>query len=146
MTEMTEEITEAQKAEVLASLELIDLYEEIQNRAGISVEARAAADIAKSEGKEPCFIVAANRQFVYRPLGRKEWRHQLKAQNEKIAAAGDDIVSIAEIKEDAKEEMVKSALIYTEVTDLPAGVVEVLADAILLESGFGPPESEPIRL
>ncbi len=146
MSESTQEITEELQSRVLASVDLIDLYEEIQNRAGITPEAKAAADKAKENGIQPSFIVAANRQYVYRPLGRKEWRTQLRVQNEKIAAAGEDLVAIAEIKEDAKEEMVQSAILYQEGDQLPAGIVEMLADAILIESGFGPPDSEPIRL
>ena len=33
-----------------------------------------------------------------------------------------------------------------EIDDLPAGVVDSLSDLILLSSGFGGPEIEPIKL
>jgi hypothetical protein len=136
------------KQEVLESLTIEELREEMRTRAGLSDIAKAEAKSAKKAGFAPSYLRIGGREFLYRALGRKEWREQIKAQNVKIVDAGEDHVLIAEIKEDAKEDMVKAGLLWTELGDseMPAGTIEMLADAILLESGFGPPESEPVRL
>jgi hypothetical protein len=142
----TTEITEDLKREVLESLDTVELYQEIQTRNNISEGAQAAADKAKEEGFEPMFIIVAGQQFVYRPMSRKEWRQHLKKQNVAIKAAEEDQTAIFEVQEDAKESLVEFALIYQESKVMPAGAVEILSDAILIESGFGPPDTEPIRL
>ena len=97
---------------------------------------------------DPIYLRVAGIEFVYRSLGRREWRTQIKQQNEAIIEAGDDLVGVAEAKEDAKEIMVDSAVLWksSKLKELPAGAVEVLSDAILLESGFGPPDTDPVKL
>jgi hypothetical protein len=142
----TIEITEELKAEVLASVDIIDLYTEIQNRNSIGAEAKAAAEKAKADGIAPMFIVIAGNQYVYRPVNRKEWREHLKKQNAALAEVGEDRAAAFEVQEDSKEALVYSALIYRDGSIVPAGAIDVLSDAILIESGFGPPETEPIRL
>jgi predicted HNH restriction endonuclease len=142
----TKEITQEIRQEVLKSLDVLELYQEIQDRNNISDEAKAAAEKAKAEGLVTMFIVIAGTQYVYRPINRKEWREHLKTQNKAIAEAGEDKVKIFEVQEDAKEALVEAALVYNESSVVPAGAIDILSDVILIESGFGPPETEPIRL
>lgn len=136
------------REQLLNGLSVDELQEELQHRASPSNEALKAIEKHKGEGFEPVYLRVSGIEFVYRSLGRKEWRVQIKTQNDIIIAAGEDLVAIAEAKEDAKEEMVASALLWkgTKREDLPAGAVEVLSDAILLESGFGPPDTDPVKL
>jgi hypothetical protein len=136
------------RQELLATLTNDDLLEELEKRAEPSPEAVKASEGAKKKSLVPVFIRISNIEFLYRSLNRKEWRSMVKDQNVAITEAGEDLVQIAEVKEDAKEKMVKAALIWSSFKgrNLPAGAVEVLADAILLESGFGPPDNEPIRM
>jgi hypothetical protein len=114
----------------------------------VSKEAKKAAADAKTEGFQPMYVKISGNEYVYRGVTRQEWRDLLQRQNLKIAESGEDAVKIAAIKEDEMEELVKASLIYpTEVNDnIAAGVVQSLADAVLLESGFAGPEMEPVRL
>jgi hypothetical protein len=133
----------------LNSVTLEELRAEIQSRMIVSDEAKAAAEELKSKDKnlEPVYIRIGDREFLYRALYRKEWRQQIFEQNKRVAEAGDDQALIMEITEDAKEAMVGSAILWcSNEGEMPAGVVEVLSDAVLYESGFGPPETEPVKL
>jgi hypothetical protein len=115
----------------------------------ISKEAQAAADKAKVDGHQPMYTVISAQEYVYRGITRAEWRDLLDRQNTKIADAGEDPVKVASIKEDEMENLVKAGLIYPDFEDnmkVGAGVVQSLADAVLLESGFAGPEVEPVRL
>ena len=115
----------------------------------ISKEAQAAADAAKEQGFQPLYTVISNQEYIYRGITRSEWRELLDRQNKNIADSGEDPVKIAAIKEDEMENLVKMGLIYPELdseAQIGAGVVQSLADAVLLESGFAGPEVEPVRL
>jgi hypothetical protein len=116
---------------------------------GISAEVQAAADKAKAQGFQPVYVKISGQEYLYRGVTRQEWRDLLQRQNQKIAAADEDLVKIAAIKEDEMEELVKTALMYPSLPangSIGAGVVQSLADAVLLESGFAGPEMEPVRL
>ena len=136
------------REETLASYTTEELLQEMELRAKPSTDAIDSSATAKEKGQAPVYMRVANIEFLYRSLSRKEWRKQSKEQNVSITEAGEDLVQIAEVREDAKEKMVKLATIWSshKGKDLPAGAIEVLADLILLESGFGPPESEPLRM
>lgn len=136
------------REEILSSFTTEELLQEMEVRAKPSTEATEASKEFKKKGQTPVYIRVANIEFLYRSLARKEWRKQSKEQNLAITEAGEDLVQIAEVREDSKEKMVKYATLWSshKGKDLPAGAVEVLADLILLESGFGPPESEPLRM
>ena len=115
----------------------------------ISKKAQAAADAAKSDGFQPMYTMISNQEYVYRGVTRSEWRELLDRQNKKILEAGEDPVKVASIKEDEMENLVKAGLIYPELGDdsqVGAGIIQSLADAVLLESGFAGPEVEPVRL
>ena len=115
----------------------------------ISKEAQAAANAAKEQGFQPMYTTISTREYVYRGITRAEWRELLDRQNTNIAEAGEDPVKIAAIKEDEMENLVKTGLLYPELNDkaqIGAGVIQSLADAVLLESGFAGPEVEPVRL
>lgn len=136
------------RQELLESFATEELLEEMERRAKPSKEATDASKVFKDKGLNPVYIRVANIEFLYRSLARKEWRKQSKEQNIAITEAGEDLVQIAEVREDSKEKMVKFAVIWSSYKskDLPAGTIEVLTDLILLESGFGPPDSEPLRM
>ena len=115
----------------------------------ISKEAQAAADAAKEQGFQPMYTLISNQEYVYRGITRAEWRELLDRQNVKVAEVGEDPVKIASIKEDEMENLVKAGILFPDLSDgtqFGAGVVQSLADAILLESGFAGPEVEPVRL
>jgi len=115
----------------------------------ISDAAQAAADKLKTEGFQPMYTVISSQEYIYRGITRQEWRDLLDRQNQKLAEAGEDAVKAAAIKEDEMENLVKVGLAYPVLssnTQVGAGVIQSLADAILLESGFAGPEVEPVRL
>lgn len=114
----------------------------------VSKEAKEAAEEAKAEGFQPMYVKISGQEYVYRGVTRQEWRDLLQRQNVRIAEAGEDAVKIAAIKEDEMEELVKASLVFpVEIAEnMPAGVVQSLADAVLLESGFAGPEMEPVKL
>jgi len=115
----------------------------------ISKEAQAAADAAKEQGFQPMYTLISNQEYVYRGITRSEWRELLDRQNKNIADVEEDPVKVAAIKEDEMENLVKTGLLYPDLGDgaqIGAGVIQSLADAVLLESGFAGPEVEPVRL
>lgn len=134
--------------EIIEGFSVEELQYHLHAKAEASEDALAEIEKHKKAGYEPVYLRVSSIEFLYRSLGRKEWRKQIRTQNEAIVEAKDDLIKIAEAKEDAKEDLVASALLWqsTKRTDLPAGAIEVLSDAILLESGFGPPETDPVKL
>ncbi|RMG69778.1 MAG: hypothetical protein D6710_08305 [Nitrospirae bacterium] len=115
----------------------------------VSEQAQAAADRLKEQGYTPVYTVIAGQEFVFRPITRAEWRELIRRRNQQAAEAGDNQIAIAEIQEDSAEEFTKMAVVYPEnfdVSKAPAGIVNSLSDAILLESGFAGPDVEPVKL
>jgi len=148
MTEQTQ-LTPEQVAEVVSTLTIDDLQMEIQKRLDITDEARAAYEQAKEDGYEPVYIRIAAIEFVYRALGRKEWRTLVRAQNERAMAADQDMILLAEAKQDGVEEIAKAGLIWSSKPlddKVPGGCTEVLSDVILVESGFTGADTDPIKL
>lgn len=114
----------------------------------MSEKARKMVDLAKSQDKSPCFVILNGHEYVYTGLSREKWREHNKKQNQLLVQAQEaqDLVLMEEIKEDAKEDLVKGQVLFTSEKVISAGAIEYLSDFILMESGFGPPEMEPVRL
>lgn len=117
-------------------------------RPAMSSAANDAVVQAKTDNKTPCFVILNGHEYIYTGLTRAQWRAHNKKQNELLVTAQEDqdLVLMEEIKEDAKEELVHSQVLFSDEKVISAGAIEYLADFILMESGFGPPEMEPVRL
>jgi len=120
--------------------------EQIVKDLELSTPATEAANKAKDNGQDPQFLVIGGKEYIYRGLTRKEWRKQVKKQNQQVVDAGEDVVKVSEIQEDAKEELVNLCVIYKKDKEFSPGAVETLAEAILVASGFGPPDTDPVAL
>jgi hypothetical protein len=109
---------------------------------------KEAVDAAKASGYEVEMATVARKEYAYRPIKRSEWKALLRKRNEGLIKAGTDELLKAEIMEEEFEYLLSTCLVYTPVPveNLPAGVVQTLADAILAMSGFGGLDSAPIRL
>ena len=114
----------------------------------VSKEAKTAADEAKKSGFKPMYVVVAGAEYVYRGVTRKEWRLHLEERNSLLKEAEQDEVRQAEIQEEAMESIVGIALIFPEFNKdtFPAGAIQTLSDNILLASGFGGPDIDPVEL
>ena len=114
----------------------------------MSDAAASAAKQAKGEDKTPCFVILNGHEYIYTGLSRAQWRAHNKKQNKLLVSAQEaqDLVLMEEIKEDAKEQLVNSQVLFSSEKVISAGAIEYLSDFILMESGFGPPEMEPVRL
>jgi len=106
-------------------------------------EAKEVVERAKAAGKRPYWVVINGITFVYRPVTRREWRNLMREQNEALSKTIDDPVGQLEVKNDYTELTVKTCMIWSEVPiddDLGAGYVDSLCEAVLVDSGFGPPD------
>jgi len=114
---------------------------------GPSEAALAASAGAKEQGYEPLYVKIAGKEFVYRFVERSEWRTLLKARNEAMAQAIDDQAKL-EVAEKEIESLLEVCLIYSTdpIEKLPAGTVQLISDAILVASGFGGLDAEPVKL
>ena len=111
--------------------------------------AQAAVTQAKAEGFEDVSgVYIGGKEFVFRPVLRSEWRGLLRKRNEALLAAGEDELLKAEVQENEFEDLLNICLLYTpiSISKLPAGTVQVLADAILMASGFGGLDTQPVAL
>ena len=114
-----------------------------------SPEANSAVKAAKANGINPVFITIAGGTYIYKTITRKEWRQLRKDMQAKLVEAGEDEEKLLDVKEDELLKLLNLAKVYYQegnIDDLPAGVVDSLADSILISSGFGGAEIEPIKL
>ncbi len=115
----------------------------------ISKETQARIDEAKANGCTVMSVPINGEQFIYRSFNRLEWRGIQKQINE--LAPKDPNASQVGIKELGEELIVRCGLIEpvldnTGILSLGAGRVSQLAELMLVASGFGGLEAEPVKL
>lgn len=120
----------------------------VEEQLGLSERGAKELESAKERGIEPFYTRINNKEFIYRAIKRSEWR-KLRARVQKKAeeAAGDD-AKLMEVREEELEQVILIAEVYYEQSseDLPAGTFETLTDTILLSSGFGGVDIDPVQL
>ena len=114
----------------------------------ISEAAKLAVETNKQKGIEVHFAKVAGKEYLFKPINRAEWKILLKKRNEAMQQAGDDELKKAEVLEQELESLLSIALLYSAdpIENVPAGAVQSICDAIMVESGFTGLESEPIKL
>jgi len=120
---------------------------ELYDSLGLSEKAKEAIDQAKEQKIDTLYTRIAGREYIYRPITRKEWRTLRERMAARTKEAEDNPEILALIKEEELESLVELARVYYENNDtMYAGVIDTLSDAILLSSGFGGVEFDPVRL
>jgi len=134
----------SENKELTASEDQQAIYDQLD----LSEAARKAILTAKEAGYEPVFTKISGKEFVYKPVTRKQWRELRTRMSEAASKIDqDDDLAAAELREEELERLVRMCEVYYENSEnLYAGTVDSLSDSILLSSGFGGAEVDPIRL
>jgi hypothetical protein len=108
----------------------------------LSPEVQELVDQAKVDGYRPMAVQLGGRTYIYRGMNRPEWKDYTKSQN---VLEGQEPPS----KDEIEESLVARCVIWPDVTDLsliPGGNISILAELIMVASGFEPLNSEPVEL
>lgn len=120
----------------------------------LPVEARQAVEAAKANGVQPYVIQLGDQFFVYRTIGRQEYRQLLLSQAEQAKSlmeqAPDETVGRIQINLRNEDELVIRCCLWPvidqlNVKTLPAGYIETLHNTVMATSGFNQ-EPIPIKL